>query len=39
MPAWGHALKDEQISGVLDYVWTAFVKEPAKPVQAAQSAG
>jgi mono/diheme cytochrome c family protein len=33
MPAWGHALKDEQIAGVLDYVWTAFVKEPAKPIK------
>ena len=33
MPAWGRALKDEQIAGVLDYVWTAFVKEPAKPVK------
>ncbi len=33
MPAWGHALKPEQIDGVLDYVWTAFVKEPAKPLK------
>ena len=33
MPAWGHALKDEQIAGVLDYVWTAFVKEPARPIK------
>jgi mono/diheme cytochrome c family protein len=37
MPAWGHALRpalnDEQIAGMLDYVWTAFVKEPAKPTK------
>ncbi|HTQ54399.1 MAG TPA: c-type cytochrome [Bryobacteraceae bacterium] len=31
MPAWGHALKEEQPAAVLDYVFTAFVKEPSKP--------
>jgi len=30
MPDWGQALKEDQISGVLDYVFTAFVKEPAR---------
>jgi sulfur oxidation c-type cytochrome SoxX len=31
MPAWGRALREEQTAGVLDYVFTAFVKEPSKP--------
>ena len=33
MPAWGRALKEDQSAGVLDYVFTAFVKEPAKPIK------
>ena len=28
MPAWGKSLNDDQIKGVLDYVYQAFVKEP-----------
>ena len=27
MPPWGKMLTDEQINGVLDYVWATFVKE------------
>ncbi len=30
MPPWGKALTDAQIQGVLDYVWTNFVREPRR---------
>ena len=33
MPAWGRVLNDSQIAGVLDYVQTAFTKEPRKPLK------
>ncbi len=33
MPPWGHALKDDQISGVLDYVAQTFTREPRKEVK------
>lgn len=33
MPPWGHALKDEQINGVLDYVAQTFTKEPRKAMK------
>jgi len=33
MPSWGHALKEEQAAGVLEYVFATFVKEPARPLK------
>jgi sulfur oxidation c-type cytochrome SoxX len=33
MPAWGRALKDEQVKGVLDYVLATFTKEPRRDVK------
>jgi sulfur oxidation c-type cytochrome SoxX len=33
MPPWKRILKDEQISGVLDYVMQTFVKEPARELR------
>jgi mono/diheme cytochrome c family protein len=33
MPAWGHALKEDQIRGVLAYVQQTFVKEPRKELK------
>jgi len=33
MPAWGKSLSDEQIKGVLDYVWQTYVKEPRRQLK------
>ncbi len=34
MPPWGRVLTPQQINGMLDYVWTEFVKEPRKESKA-----
>jgi len=33
MPPWGHALKDDQVNGVLDYVLQTFTKEPQRALK------
>ena len=33
MPAWGRTLKDEQVKGVLDYVFATFTKEPRRELK------
>jgi len=33
MPAWGKSLSDEQVKGVLDYVWQTYVKEPRRQLK------
>jgi sulfur oxidation c-type cytochrome SoxX len=33
MPPWGHALKPEQVNGVLTYVLQTFTKEPARELK------
>jgi len=33
MPPWGHALKDDQVNGVLDYVLQTFTKEPRRELK------
>jgi mono/diheme cytochrome c family protein len=34
MPAWGRVLSEDQIRGLLGYVWTSFVKEPRRELKA-----
>jgi mono/diheme cytochrome c family protein len=34
MPPWGKALSDDQINGVLDHVWAAFVREKPRTLSA-----
>lgn len=33
MPAWGKALSDDQIKGILDYVFQTFVREPTRQMK------
>jgi mono/diheme cytochrome c family protein len=33
MPAWGKALTGDQIKGIVDYVFAAYVKEPARQMK------
>jgi mono/diheme cytochrome c family protein len=33
MPAWGRTLKDDQVQGVLQYVFATFTKEPRKDLK------
>jgi sulfur oxidation c-type cytochrome SoxX len=33
MPAWGRVLNDDQIRGLLGYVWATFVKEPRRELK------
>ena len=37
MPVWKNVLKDEQISGLLQYVFTTFTKEPRREVKPLQA--
>ena len=33
MPPWGKTLNDAQVQGILDYVWTTFVREPHRQLK------
>ncbi len=33
MPVWGNALNDEQVNGVLQYVFTTFTKDPRRDIK------
>lgn len=33
MPAWGNTLKDDQVQGVLQYVFTTFTKDPRQEIK------
>lgn len=39
MPAWGNVLKDGQVQGVLQYVFTTFTREPRKEIKPHQVPG